>query len=308
MQRQDAAELFQKRLSRRPYCSNDLTTEGIYRLPLSSALLHKLIQPNSSGLISNLVFDIDRLGGALDWSDRNAPPPSIAMMNPTNGHAHLIYLLATPVPVSDVARVKPAKYLAAIQEGLRRRLDADRCYAGLIVKNPMHDHWITRQWAYAPYQLDDLADYIDLPSPAEMKCRSRQFDYAGLGRNCTVFEIVRKQAYSAVRDYWRPGGGPSFAASVLNLVLVANHTEIGNPMQLSECRTIARSISKWTWERFTPTEFRAIQSARGRRKGSVIREQLLPMAKSMVGEGKSLRDVGRTLGVHHQTIKSWLNK
>jgi transposase len=32
------------------------------------------------------------------------------------------------------------------------------------------------------------------------------------------------------------------------------------------------------------------------------------MAKSMVGEGKSLRDVARTLGVHHQTIKSWLNK
>jgi len=308
MQTLDAAGLFQKRLSRRPYCSNDLTIEGLYRLPLSRALSRKLIQPNSSGLISNLVFDIDRLGGALDWSDRNAPPPSMAMMNPSNGHAHLIYLLAAPVPVSDFARVKPANYLAAIQEGLRRTLDADRCYAGLIVKNPVHHHWITRQWADMPYQLDDLAEYIDLPSPAEMKCRSRQVDYAGLGRNCTVFEIVRKQAYSAVRDYWRPGGGPAFAASVLNLVLVANQTKIGNPMQLSECRTIARSISKWTWERFTPTEFRAIQSARGRRKGSVMRAQLLPMAKSMAVEGKSLREIGRTLGVHHLTIKSWLNK
>jgi hypothetical protein len=151
-------------------------------------------------------------------------------------------------------------------------------------------------------------DYIDLPSPAEMSRRSRQVDYAGLGRNCTVFEVVRKLAYSTVREYWLPGGGPAFAAAVLNLVLIANHTEIGNPMQESECRAIARSISKWTWERFTPTKFRAIQSARGGRKGSVMRAQLLPMAKSMAVEGKSLREIGRTLGVHHLTIKSWLNK
>ncbi|KAI2693093.1 replication initiation protein [Pseudomonas sp. TNT3] len=307
MQALSAAELFQKRLTRRPYCSNDLSIEGLYRLPLSYALSRKLIQPNGTNLISNLVFDIDRLGGALDWSDRNAPPPNMTVMNPVNGHAHLIYLLAAPVPVSDAARVKPARYLAAIQEGLRRALDADKGYSGLIVKNPAHQHWATRQWADAPYQLDDLTDYIDLPSPAAMRRRSKQVNYAGLGRNCTVFEIVRKQAYSAVRDYWRPGGATAFAASILNLVLVANHTDIGNPMQERECRAIARSISTWTWRRFTPSEFRTVQSARGKQKGAATRAQLLPKAKAMAAEGRSLREIGRTLGVHHQTIKSWIN-
>ena len=302
-----AAELFQKRLGSRPYCSDDVATKGLYRLPVLSALSCKLIQPNTTNLISNLVFDIDRLGGAFDWSDRNAPPPSLAMMNPTNGHAHLIYLLDAPVPVSDAARVKPARYLAAIQEGLCRTLDADKCYGGLIVKNPLHHHWITHQWADAPYHLDDLTDYIDLPSPAEMKRRSKQVDYAGLGRNCTIFEIVRKQAYSAVRDYWRPGGATAFAVTVLNLVLAANHTDIGNPMQERECQAIARSISTWTWRRFTPSKFRTVQSARGKQKGAITRAQLLPKAKSLAAEGRSLREIGRTLGVHHQTIKSWIN-
>ncbi|MDU0940166.1 MAG: replication initiation protein, partial [Clostridiales bacterium] len=36
-----------------------------------------------------LVFDVDREGAAIDWSDRNAPAPNITVKNPVNGHAHL---------------------------------------------------------------------------------------------------------------------------------------------------------------------------------------------------------------------------
>lgn len=304
----EAIDLFQQRLGRRPYCSDNLSTDGLYRLPVAAALEHRLIQPNTVKRMACLCFDVDRPGAALDWNDRAAPAPSMTVMNPVNGHAHLVYLLDAPVPVSDAARIKPVMYLAAIQEGLRRTLNADRGYAGLIVKNPLHGHWVTRQWADDPYQLDGLAEHIDLPSPAEMKRRSRQADYAGLGRNCTVFEIVRRQAYSNVRDYWRPGGGVAFAAAVLDLVLAANNTEIGNPMQASECRAIARSIARWTWQRFTPDQFREIQAARGARKGAAKREQLQPTAQAMAHEGLSLREIGRALGVDHHTVKSWLSE
>ncbi len=44
-----------------------------------------------------LGFDVDRTGAAIDWSDRNAPAPTLTITNPENGHAHLLYALETPV-------------------------------------------------------------------------------------------------------------------------------------------------------------------------------------------------------------------
>lgn len=301
----EAIDLFRQRLGRRPYCSDNLATDGLYRLPVADALTHHLIQPNTARRLVCLAFDVDRPGAAMDWSDRNAAAPSLTMMNPANGHAHLIYLLENPVPVSDASRIKPVRYLAAIQEGLRRNLDADRGYAGLVVKNPLHPHWITRQWADA-YSLDDLAANVDLPSPAEMHHRAKQADYAGLGRNCTVFEIARKQSYSIVRDYWKPGGAVPFAAAVLALVEAAS-ADFAVPLSVGECRAIARSISRWTWQRFTPDKFRAIQSARGSKKGAAKRELLLPTAQSMAHDGYSLREIGEALNINYSTISRWLH-
>ncbi|HBN9772285.1 replication initiation protein [Pseudomonas aeruginosa] len=302
----EALDLFRQRLGRRPYCSDNLATDGLYRLPVADALTHQLIQPNTAKRMVCLAFDVDRPAAAIDWSDRNAPAPTMTVMNPANGHAHLVYLLADPVPVSDASRIKPVRYLAAIQEGIRRSLDADRGYAGLIVKNPLHAHWVTRQWADA-YSLDGLAANVELPTPAEMKRRAKQADYAGLGRNCTLFEIVRRQAYSVVRDYWRPGGAAPFAAAVLALVEAAN-TDFAVPLSVGECRAIARSISRWVWQRFTPDEFRAIQAARGSKKGATKREQLMPTAQSMAHDGYSLREIGEALGVSFKTVSNWLNE
>jgi hypothetical protein len=302
----EALDLFRQRLGRRPYCSDNLAINGLYRLPAADALTHQLIQPNTAKRMVCLAFDVDRPGAAIDWSDRNAPAPSLSVMNPANGHAHLVYLLADPVPVSDASRIKPVRYLAVIQEGIRRSLDADRGYAGLIVKNPLHAHWVTRQWADA-YSLDDLADSVELPTRAEMKRRAKQADYAGLGRNCTLFEIVRRQAYSVVRDYWQPGGAVPFAAAVLALVEAAN-ADFAVPLSVGECRAIARSISRWVWQRFTPDQFRAIQAARGSKKGATKREQLMPIAQSMAHDGCSLREIGDALGVSHSTLADWFRR
>lgn len=303
---QQPLDLFCDRLPTRPYCSDSPSTEGLYRLPLADALHRLLIQPNTAKLVVCLCFDVDRAMAAMDWSDRNCPAPNLSVMNPANGHAHLIYLLEAPVAVSDVARIKPVMFMAAIQEGLRRALEADRGYAGVVVKNPAHEHWVTKAWRDQPYCLEDLAELVDLPSPAEMRRRSKQADYAGLGRNCTLFEVVRKQSYTLVRDYWAPGGSVAFAKAVLDLVMASNLTDIGNPLQPSECRAIARSISKWTWSHFTPSQFREIQKARGQRKGALKREELLPTAQSMAAEGKSVREIGKALGVGHATVARWL--
>lgn len=305
---QQSLDLFRDRLPSRPLCSDSPTREGLYRLPLVAALDRLLIQPNTAKRVVCLCFDVDREGAAIDWSDRNAPAPNLTVKNPANGHAHLIYLLTAPVAVSDVARIKPVLFMAAVQEGLRRALEADRGYAGVVVKNPAHKHWQTHEWRSEPYLLEDLAEYVTLPTAAELRKRSKQTDYAGLGRNCTVFEVARKQSYSLVRDYWRPGGSVAFAAAVLELVEASNHRDIGNPLDVRECRAIARSISRWTWQHFTPSQFREVQAARGARKGAGKREELLPTAQAMAAEGKSLREIAEALGVSRSTLSDWLNR
>ena len=305
---QQSLDLFCDRLPRRPLCSDNPSREGLYRLPLADALEHLLIQPNTAKRYVCLCFDVDRPGAALDWNDRNAPAPNLSVKNPANGHAHLIYLLAAPVAVSDVARIKPVLFMAAVQEGIRRALEADRGYAGVVVKNPAHKHWQTHEWRSEPYQLEEHAECVTLPTAAELRKRSKQTDYAGLGRNCTVFEVARKHSFSLVRDFWRPGGSVDFAKAVLELVEASNHRDIGNPLDVRECRAIARSISKWTWQHFTPSQFREIQASRGAKKGASKREQLLPTAQAMAAEGKGQKEIAEALGVNQATVSRWLKR
>lgn len=303
---QKSLDFLHGKMPSRPYCTNNPSIEGLYRLSYEEAIEYLLIQPNTAKRVVCLCFDVDRPFAAIDWSDRNCPPPNVTVRNPENGHAHLIYMLEAPVAVSDVARIKPVMFMAAIQEGLRRDLEADRGYSGLVVKNPWHKHWITHEWRDIPYALEELAELVELPTMAEMRRRSRQADYAGLGRNCTVFEVVRKQSYSLVREFWRPDGEKHFTKAVLDLVLTSNLSDIGNPMQPNECRAIAKSISKWTWARFNRHEFRAIQSARGQKKGAAKREELLPTAQSMAAEGKTQREIAAALGIGQKTVSRWL--
>lgn len=303
---QQSLDFLYGQLPTRPYCSNNPALEGLQRLALADAMEFLLIQPNTAKRVVCLCFDVDRPLAAIDWYDLHCPAPNVTVRNPENGHAHLIYMLQAPVAVSDVARIKPVMFMAAIQEGLRRGLEADRGYSGLVVKNPWHKHWITKAWRDEPYQLEELAELVELPTAAEIRRRSKQADYSGLGRNCTVFEVVRKQSYTLVRDFWRPDGEKHFAKAVLDLVMTSNATDIGSPMQPGECRAIAKSISKWTWARFNRHEFRAIQSARGQKKGATKRQELLPTAQSMAAEGKSLREIAQALDVSFKTVSNWL--
>lgn len=301
-------DLFCDRLPSRPLCSDNVRIDGLYRERRSDALERLLIQPNTSKRVVSLCFDVDRAGAAIDWNDRNCPPPNLSVKNPANGHAHLIYLLAAPVPISDVARIRPVEYMAAVQEGLRRALAADRGYAGVVVKNPKHKHWQTHAWRETPYQLDELADYVTLPSPQELRQKAKEPDYAGLGRNCTLFEVVRQQAYRLVKEYWGPEGDRRFHAAVRELVQTANYEHLGKPLGESECRAIARSIAKWTWQHFNRAEFRKVQAARGQRKGAAKREELLAKAVAMKAEGKTQREIAAALGVNQATIARWLKR
>lgn len=252
-----ALQLFMDTLPSRPYCTDDPRLGQTVRSK-ERALQFSHIQPNTSGKVVWLAFDVDHTDGSTSWDRLSAPPPTLAIENPTNGHAHLLYALEAPVPRTELARAKPLLYLAAAQEGIRRKLQADPGYSGHLCKNPQHPKWNTRQWA-DPYSLTDLSEWVDLPRIADMKKRVSDPDYAGLGRNCELFERLRQEAYRLVRRFWIPSGFEHFK-DALHLLAEDFNSAFAIPLPIVEIKSLSASCARWIWQRFNPTEFRAVQS------------------------------------------------
>ncbi|MEI8663005.1 replication initiation protein [Xenorhabdus bovienii] len=265
-----ALDYFADHLPRKPYHTDDL----LYGLRINNADVAKLaryIQHNPPHAAFWFVFDVDRVGAAIDWTDSNAPAPNITVKNQTNGHAHLLYGLQTAVRTAPDASIKALKYAASVERGLCVKLRADVNYSGLICKNPLNQHWQVTTWRQAVYTLDELADYVDFNVP---EARVNDFNY-GLGRNCELFEKTRRWAYRAIRQ-----GYPDFAQwqlAVIQRVEMYN-VQLTNPLSLPECACIGRSIAKWTHQRMSEKAFAQyvadthtpeIQAARGR-KGGII--------------------------------------
>ncbi|WP_299310837.1 replication initiation protein [uncultured Halomonas sp.] len=307
----ETLELFRRHLPRKPYHTDDLAS-GIYIAGRDRAAQSRYIQPNGPTQLRWLLYDVDRPGAALDWSERNAPPPTITAMNHANGHAHLLYLLEEPVCKSEAARPEPLRYAAAVDCALREKLDADQGYSGLIVKNPLRrDVWAVGLWEVAPYSLGDLDSWLDLN---KYKDRRRNLPDYGLGRNCTLFNRVSKWARRAIRQGWPE----------LDRWMVAVHTnaegqnlKFDTPLPPNEVKHIARSVAKWTHRHMTPAGFEAyvarthtpeIQAQRGARKGAKRREELMPKVLELVGQGKSQREIAEALGIPRKTIGDWLRR
>ncbi|HHU4077672.1 TPA: replication initiation protein [Klebsiella variicola] len=269
-------ELFNDRLPHKPYFSDDLHF-GVRIAGKERAILAKYIQFNQPHAMFWLGFDVDRTGAAIDWSDRNAPAPTLTITNPENGHAHLLYALENSIRTAPDGKMKPLRYAAAVENALRKKLEADAGYSGLICKNPNHGHWKIAVWQPELYTLDWLADSLDLNAANDKEIVS---DY-GLGRNCTLFDKTRKWAYRAIRQGW-----PEFEqwlkacyerASAYNLQFSA-------PLDEKEIHGIAKSIAKWTFINLTESSFndfvrvthtsdvqtlRGIASGKSRRAGSL---------------------------------------
>lgn len=310
----EAVSHFAETLPARPRCANDPAVDNRIRIR-SKALGYRLIEPNTAGMVRWLMFDVDRPEAVLDWEDRRVPAPTLTCQNPENGHAHLLYALTVPVARTNAARLGPLRYAETVERSLRAALQADRGYARTLVKNPLHAHWRVHQWADA-YALGELADELTL-IPFE---KAANDEIAGLGRNCETFERLRHHAYRAVRDFWGPGGEERFKA---HLVEVAGDIQSAftTPLPAKEVEGIAKSVSKWTWRRFSPESFRdfvgrthtpEIQAKRGRKggkaKGAKRREELMPRVLELIGQGKSQREVSKLLGVDHKTIGNWLKR
>lgn len=288
----------------RPYCADEKHFARIR--PKVTALGERYLQLNPPAHQAWLILDIDRLGAALAWYDADLPPPTYVAINPENSHAHIGYALSSPVCTTDAARIAPIRYLAAIESAYTEKVGADFAFTGPLAKNPLHPAWRLWEPANAPtYELSDLAEFTDLslnilPAPLQQ----------GVGRNCELFDKLRKWAYSAVRTYWHPDGQRSWVEVVRRQAEVLNCFPL--PLSNSEVAGIARSVARYVWRRFSPAGFRELQTERGRRGAEATanlkrdrREQDIQDAISRLsveGWKPSMRSVAKMLDCSVSTL------
>ncbi|HBW7018105.1 TPA: replication initiation protein [Klebsiella pneumoniae] len=306
-----ALELFNDKLPHKPYFSDDVHF-GVRIAGKERAILAKYIQFNQPHAMFWFGFYVVRVGAAIDWSDRNAPAPTLTITNPENGHAHLLYALKTSIRTAPDGKMKPLKYAAAVENALCKKLDADVGYSGLICKNPNHSHWKIAVWQRELYTLDWLAESLDLNAANDKEIVA---DY-GLGRNCTLFDKTRKWAYRAIRQGW-----PEYdqwlqacheRASAYNL-------QFASPLDVNEGNGIAKSIAKWTYYNPTKKTFELFiknthsqktQSIRGKKGGRPSLSS--PWVSLGVSRSTFFLEIRKKVfihrGVYGQQIKSRLCK
>ncbi|MFA0158575.1 replication initiation protein [Vibrio sp. 10N.261.46.A3] len=283
----------------KPYCTDELGVT--YIRPKNTAIKKKYLQVNQPKLVTYLIFDIDRQGAVLAWYDNGLPPPYWSSKTSDNAYAHLSYRLKVSVCTSDMAHLEPMKYLAAIESAMTEKLQADRGFAGLLTKNPLHSHWQTEFWTEHEYTLDELADYLDLKGHPKKGIES-----SGLGRNCELFESASKWAYRAIRKYWAPSYKQMWNDAVYDHVESLN-TQFKVPLPVSEVKAIAKSIANWTYKHFTPQAFRASQARKGAKGGKAgTRVDKAKAGSISKGGGRpSLNEPWLELGISRRTYFRW---
>ena len=291
-------EVFRGTLPTRPRATDDFR-RGLWAMDRMRALEKRYIEHNGPRLMCWAAFDVDRPGGAYDWQFRDAPAPNIAVENPDNRHAHLLYGLAWPVLKTDAASEKALRYAGAIEAGLRDKLGADPSYSGPTCKNPLHPAWRVETWQKALYDLDWLADFVDLSLYSD---RRRHLPPVGLGRNCTLFENLRRWAYDAIRH----AGWPDLETwRGLVLAQAAHYNVFPVPLPYRELLSSAKSVTTWTWEHFTPESFSRIQRARAcKRWGNQTAQRRSRLRHFMsTHPDYSLREVSRSTGTPFETVR-----
>ena len=304
---------FFNNLAYKPYCADDLLY-GLQIRPKKTAINMQYIQGNQPCMIHYFFFDIDRAEAVIAWHDANLPMPYWTAQTQKNGHAHICYKLEIPLCTSELASQKAISYAAKIQAGLANKLGADVGYSHLITKNPFHPDWRTTFWTERAYTLDYLADFVELP-----KKLSKKQEVSGLGRNCTLFDTVRKWAYTAVRDYLHHHSSLTWEKAVLTH-LEALNGEFQEPLPYSEIKATAKSIANYCWRKFSHAGFSEWQSNNAQRanakgacsKGGKARSQqfndLRQQALQLHIQGMNNTKIAEHLNVSRKTITRWINK
>jgi len=309
------ADYLEQNSPSKPYCTDDL----LYGLRIRGrdvALKKRYVQLNSPLYCHWLIFDCDYAGAAYAAQDAGLPDPTAVVITPKNRHAHILYALDAPVFTCDAARLKPVRYVAAIERAYLRILKADVGYCGLVTKNPLHADWLHLYGRNAPvrtYTLEQLAECVDL-NQRQAKGEDKP---TGFGRNCTLFDKLRKWGYVAIRRHrggLRRDSRVLWDAECLDKAASLN-AEFLNPLSLSEIRSVAKSTAKFCWKHDPEHEaaFQQRQSYKGKAGGiqsgkvrQAQNEDKRVSARLMRIQGMTYQQIADELSVSLRTVKYWL--
>lgn len=241
------------------------------RMKRATALTLPYIESNPTAMQSLVITDHD--GGMADELPGllGLPAPSWTALNPATRSGHIVYALGSPVCLTDNARRRPVNLLARIEAGLCTVLGGDYAYGGRITKNPTHDQHLPL-WGpdTAVYGLKELAgalaDIGALPRYDDRKA----IQVSGVGRNVALFDLTRKWSYRRRGDYQDQAEWEDVVEAYAwdrNQVLIGEKFSRG-PLDMTEVRHLARSISRWTWRNIAPVPTAEWLSQQQRRRVS----------------------------------------
>jgi DNA-binding CsgD family transcriptional regulator len=288
------------------------------------------IAPDPPGWLSALRFDVDDdpiaetlVGTDADehtilvsvartkWSDVGLPPPNLMAINRRTLHAHYTYLLANWVRTDGDRGWREVRFAGAIDAAMTAQLGADTSYSGRFTHNPLHPNaWDVVELRAEPYTLTELASYVDLQSVPRRAPTS-----SGIGRNVATFDRLRHWAYGAVSTFAKHGrdawdAAVAAKASTIAVDVRAEFPNANHAYRECEVRATARSVARWTWERYVAgvpiavVEARAILAAENtrrraenarRRRGAVSRDIYLAGAAERRTEANQLRAAGASM-------------
>jgi hypothetical protein len=338
----NAVAHFAQTLPFRVRCSDDLGV-GLAWAERNVALRHRELAPDPPGWKTALRFDVDcpcdrqphaRSGycprAATYWRDAGVAEPSFIVVNPTNGHAHVIYLLRGWVRTdgssdSDLAAVR---YLVAIERAYTRALHADAGYAGLVTHNPFHADFNAVSGRDEPYSLTELAAFVELPRIVYRRAAEIRTN----GRNVELFDRLRFWAYAQISEY-RCGPRDTWddvvAAQAIAIAaeVRAAHAAATHPYTDAEALDTGKSVAGWVWLRYVGgslTRVRAETAARRekrrkrnllarRERGAVPRDVWLDQAQQrrlaahkLRGLGVAVAEIARRLSAGVRSVQRWL--
>jgi hypothetical protein len=321
------------RLPKKPYVLPDKGFK-MFITSLESAMRrnYRYVQHNTPWQLSFMVFDLDYKKAILAHEKADLLAPSFYVVDPVKTTAHAVYALEQPVLRHDSSNDKPQRLFAALEQAYGEKMGADAGYSGLVMKNPFcEDYKVYLPEERKPllYSLSDLAEYVDFDSINKKRLR-KTIDITNAyseSRNLAVFDIVRKWAYKAIRDYWG-GSYESWLSAVNQAVseawagIESSFSKSNHDYLLSERRATAKSIAKWTWRKMTPSSFSTLvelthlphqQSARGKKGGIASGEARLALSSDKREQARELRaggmkqvEIAQMLGVNQSTIQRWL--
>jgi hypothetical protein len=223
-------------------------------------------------------------------------------MNPENGHAHIVYVLAEPVVTTSQEHQAPARYVGAIESAFINALRADADFTAGLTKNPHHPSWRTEVLRPAPYTLTELAEYVNLRGVTRQRLRVE----GKQGRNSQLFDTIRHWAYPQMLRFRLSGSFDAWHEHVRAEAHARNAFVDAGSLQSREVDHVAKSVAKWTWRKYTgcgpaTAEFRATQARRGGKKGENERTEGL----RQLSAGQSIAQVSQDLDVSERTVYNW---